>query len=103
MNNKNLDSLLSLNSRIEKRLKETAMTKPKPKKEPDTANEWASVLRGLMNISLGKPTGKAIKILVDSGATHSVVDESLCSKLRIKKQPGAYYYVPGKGSSVHLC
>ena len=43
MNNENLDSLLSLNSRIEKRLKEIATTKPKSKQEPDTANEWASV------------------------------------------------------------
>ena len=79
-NSSNLDSLFSLNSRIEKRLKEITGNF---KKESDTGDEWAAAWRDIINISLGKPTEKTIKVFVDSGATHTRTEQRLCGKLRI--------------------
>ena len=77
----------------------TSLSAPTPKKRGQLKpeNDLAPVLRGLMNISLGKPLGRAIRILVDSGASHTVIDEKLCRKLRVKKCPHTRYKVPGKG------
>ena len=43
------------------------------------------VLQGILQIKHGTPKGKQIRILVDTGASHSVVEASLCSKLRQKR------------------
>ena len=55
------------------------------------------VLQGLMQIKHGTPKGQQIRILVDTGASHTVVDASLCRKLRKKTTSSQKFSVPGKG------
>ena len=55
------------------------------------------VLRGLMQIRHGAPKSKQIRILVDTGASTTVIDSKLCTKLRQRKVWTQQYSVPGKG------
>ena len=98
LNSKNLDELLSLQTRINNKLKSLSAPIPKKRGQLNPENELAPVLKGLMNIRLGKPTGKAIRILVDSGAKYAVMDKKLCGKLRIKQSPKTHYKAPDKGT-----
>ncbi len=56
-------------------------------------------MRGLLMMSLQPRRGTRIKILVDSGATHTVLDKKLCQKLPVKYSNSSNFYsVPGKGT-----
>ena len=98
LTNSSLDELLTLYSRLDQGLVAPG-TGPSAKKKAktETKKALAPVLQGVMKIGLGKPTGKRICILVDFGASHTVIDSQLCLKLRMKKSPHSVYTVPGKG------
>ena len=63
----------------------------------DEDEDFIPILHGIMQIKHGTPKGKRIRILVDLGSTHKVIDEKLCQKLRVKKMATVNCTVPGKG------
>ena len=48
------------------------------------SNDFVSILAGHLQVKLGTPKGKAVKILLDSGASGSLMRKGLAEKLRIK-------------------
>ena len=65
--------------------------------DDDSTEDIAPVLMGNLQTKQGAPKIKVIRILIDSGATHTVLDESLCAKLKIKQTTKTTYTVPGQG------
>ena len=54
--------------------------------EKDIADaDLVPILKGLLQIKLGTPKGKLIRILLDSGASTSIMAKEWVKKLRIKK------------------
>ena len=57
---------------------------PKKKKRKIERERLSPILKGLLQIKLGTPKAKLIRILCDTGASTSIMEEELAKKLRVK-------------------
>ena len=93
----------SINTSMQSKL--TGRTKKKLKR---TKVSGVPILNGAMQRKRGKPTGTQIKILLDSGASSTIVKKMLTTKLKTKKDPSTVWntasgnFTTNKRCKVHV-
>ena len=65
-------------------LRSAILQGPPNKKQKTREQILSPIVYGVLNIRLGTPKARKIKILLDSGASRTLIKETLTTKLRIK-------------------
>ena len=57
------------------------------RKKPRTGNKYSPIVYALLQSSMGKEKGTTVKVLLNSGASHTIVNKHCVRKLRRNELP----------------